>query len=273
MIHIEQQQPCPLWTHLICLARNKHWNETVVEGNRKRQIVVMSGWEPQQQSWPSVNHRLNEPGALPPDALWPRLGDAGRAVISQFSMDAETKTRLPVTASRTRWKPVARKPTRWAWTVTETSVKRTNSVSYTCKHCEIHEWSLCFAGHVYGHACRQSRWRASHVSGVGYRFHTKTIWGPAQKTLSFTNQLLSGHFHCLSVDTKLLPLKKAHTLSDIVAGTVQTLNSRLWCPQWLPLCPRSHGGSSRWSCSLSLASQQLLLWEKLLMLMQILLCC
>lgn len=35
--------------------------------------------------WPSVTHRLNEPGMLPPDALWPRLRDAGRTVISHSS--------------------------------------------------------------------------------------------------------------------------------------------------------------------------------------------
>lgn len=47
---------------------------------------MVSGWmggrDPHQQSWPTVTHRLNEPGMLPPDALWPRLRDTGRAIIS-----------------------------------------------------------------------------------------------------------------------------------------------------------------------------------------------
>lgn len=56
---------------------------------------------PPQQSWPTVLHRLNEPGLLPPDALWPRLRDAGKAIISHFSPSLSVCSGLPT------WKPAS----------------------------------------------------------------------------------------------------------------------------------------------------------------------
>lgn len=106
----------------------------------------VGGRDPQQPSGPSVNHGLNEPGVLPPDAVWPSLRDEGRTVISRFSHS--------LSAWMPRWKPASllQHPTHGAWweTVTRKSththssawtVSRTETTTKltTCKYSEIHE--------------------------------------------------------------------------------------------------------------------------------------
>lgn len=59
-----------------------------------------------ERSQAAVTHRLNEPGVLPPDALWPRLTDTGKSVISHSStllLLCGTETR----DEQLRWKDAA----------------------------------------------------------------------------------------------------------------------------------------------------------------------
>lgn len=59
-----------------------------------------------ERSQSAVTHRLNEPGMLPPDALWPRLTDTGKSVISHSStllLLCRTETR----DEQLRWKDEA----------------------------------------------------------------------------------------------------------------------------------------------------------------------
>lgn len=106
--------------------------------------------EPQQQSWSSVTHRLNEPGVLPPDALWPRLIDTGRAVISHSSPSLLVWNRLlswkHASLPRRRrqaagWTPVTRKSTHPLRDKEECN--RVEGYRKLCDHSRLLHWTAC----------------------------------------------------------------------------------------------------------------------------------